>query len=376
MHREIVDFNTRLVRISTNRYDLLEYITQINELNRSNSNYITDLDFMKELLSFIEQDACCIPHTLLVKYGILSDNKNNSFNTKRLLEQYNFIIDEDFRLLNVEESNSGGRTHATNYLLHPIAFKLCLMRAKNTTLYSKYYLLLEKSIKYYHDYQLMYKDYLLNQKDDKIDNLSKEIDEIKQLSLDQSKVMLDQTNQIQELLGYAKDTKDDISTLLDFSLEQAEQSELHNLEIKKVVNDRINGPITSSNVEQLILFKVDNAYYVVRGTLSYIKAKFRSLTGITYSDRKKSSSNTNYIYVETFENVPNARHLYRALSKFITITVKGNSFTTDDSEPNIIKAIQNVFDKRLTITIEQEELLVAKRNATKKVKSVNIKTKK
>jgi hypothetical protein len=300
---EIVDFNTSLVR--SGKYDILEYVKHINELNRSNSNYITDLEFMEELLNFVEQDTCCIPHTLLVKYGIISDNKDTSHITKRLLEQYNFIIDEDFKLDNVVEFKRGGRSHTNNYFLHPRTFKLCLMRAKNTTLYSKYYLLLEESIKYYHDYQLMYKDYIISMKDDKIDNLEKKIDDQSKVMSDQNIKMDFQSKKIDELLEYAKDTKDEISTLLGFSLEQAENSELHSMEIKKVVNERINGPSYIGDVEQLLLFQVDSKYYVVRGTSSYIKAKFRLLTGITYSGRKNITSNTKYIYLKTFENIPN-----------------------------------------------------------------------
>jgi hypothetical protein len=46
---------------------------------------------------------------MLQKYNILT-LKNGSTDIKRLLEQNNFIIDEDFKLRNVAEFNSvGGR---------------------------------------------------------------------------------------------------------------------------------------------------------------------------------------------------------------------------------------------------------------------------
>ena len=54
------------------------------------------------------------------------------------------------------------------YYLHPDAFKICLMRSKNTKIYAKYYLLLEKCIKYFNDYQLeLNKKYIIKLKNKK-----------------------------------------------------------------------------------------------------------------------------------------------------------------------------------------------------------------
>ena len=42
-----------------------------------------------------------------------------------------------------------------NYLLHPDAFKKCLIRSLKTDKYADYYILLEKCIKCYNEYQLI-----------------------------------------------------------------------------------------------------------------------------------------------------------------------------------------------------------------------------
>ena len=91
---------------------------------------------------------------MLQKYGIISLNKGTT-DIKRLLEQNDFIENDDFKLRNVAEFNSkGGRGNKNEYYLHPRAFKICLMRSLKTKKYAKYYLLLEECIKYYNDYQI------------------------------------------------------------------------------------------------------------------------------------------------------------------------------------------------------------------------------
>jgi hypothetical protein len=129
-HQAITDLNDTLARTHSN-YDIIEYIKRINRLHEEP----IDLSFIEELLSFVERDECCIPHTLLVKYGVLSGNNTNkiSTNTIRLLEQYDLTEGEDFKRLNVEALGNNKKTyHKKNYMLHPNAFRLCLIRSGNT----------------------------------------------------------------------------------------------------------------------------------------------------------------------------------------------------------------------------------------------------
>jgi hypothetical protein len=386
--QQIKEFNDRLVR-QDSRYDLLEYVKQINSL----SNEPIDLSFMEELLSFIEQDTCCIPHSLLVKYGVISDNKDASYITKRLLEQYEFKDQIDFKLDNVVElGNNGKHYNKINYFLHPRIFRFCLMRAKNTKLYAKYYLLLEDSIKYYHDYQLMYKDYILSMKDDKIDNLEKKIDKISKENAEQTKVMNEQSKEIKELLGYTTSIKTDINNLIDLTVEQIEESELAKVETQVASKDRINKPASSCNIECMAIIKNTSKelpFKMIRGTYTYVKLTIGRLTGTKFArvvrgDEWSITENGSgpYEFIKAYSNVPNARHLFRAfkISKNTnnsnTIkSVVGINFSSDLSDFELLDQIQYIFDNRLTIEVEERDRLLASKSANKKIREVKSKIK-
>jgi hypothetical protein len=59
------------------------------------------------------------------------------------------------------------------YMLTPYAFKLCLIRSKNTKIYANYYLLLEKVFKYFNDYKIKYNKIMLSIKDEELHKLTK-----------------------------------------------------------------------------------------------------------------------------------------------------------------------------------------------------------
>ena len=348
-------FNQQLVLSCESKYDILDYVKKVNKLS---NNPIEDLSFMEELMDYIQYDECVVPHMLLVKYGVISgENSNNISNdVKRLLKQYRFELDTDFKHRNVAVLESNGKTyHKKEYMLHPDTFKLCLSRAKNTNVYAKYYLLLEKSIKYYHEYQLMYKDKLLSMKDDKIDEQSRKIDE--------------QSRKIDELLSHTKDVKHDLACMVDLALEQVEENELHKIKLEKAVPDRINNPIDLNSVEHLVLFNIgQDKYYVIRGTSAYIKTKFKRLTNVTYSNKDSTTSNTEYVYVKTYNDVPNSRHLYRILKEHYNIAHGNmNSFTSNVPVNDLTEIIQEVFDKRLTVDIGSREKTKVKTIAKSKV---------
>ena len=92
------------------------------------------------------------------------------------------IEDIDYRLLDVQQPvPQGGYSTkkvyrrgapATSWMLTPEAFKKCLMRAQrrpkqkvDPKVYSRYYLLLERTYKLYTDYQLKQQSHQLEQKD-------------------------------------------------------------------------------------------------------------------------------------------------------------------------------------------------------------------
>jgi len=85
-----------------------------------------------------------------IEYGI-SNLKGGTSDIKKLLEQNEFMENEDYLLRKVSEQLSSGTKYKNEYYLHPRAFKICLMRSLKTKKYAKYYLLLEECIKYYND---------------------------------------------------------------------------------------------------------------------------------------------------------------------------------------------------------------------------------
>ena len=162
--------------------------TDIKRLLEQN-NFIENEDYLirnvaDQLLSGTKyKNECCIHHNMLQKYGI-SNLKGTTNDIKKLLEQNDFIENEDFNLRNVSQVRENRGTVIKNeYYLHPRAFKICLMRSLKTKKYAKYYLLLEECIKYFNDYQIelnkkyiiklkskiVKKDTQLIIKDDKID---------------------------------------------------------------------------------------------------------------------------------------------------------------------------------------------------------------
>ena len=109
---------------------------------------------------------------MLVKYGVLL-LKSGTTDIKNLIKQYEFI-DKDYLVRKVSEKLKSGTKYKNEYYFHPDAFKLCLMRSLNTKKYSKYYILLEKSIKYYNDYQILLKEKYNIELKNKIKTIEKE----------------------------------------------------------------------------------------------------------------------------------------------------------------------------------------------------------
>ena len=85
--------------------------------------------------------------------------------------QYELIENIDYIIEHKSYASSSGCTHKINYYLHPGAFEICLMRAKNTKKYTKYYLLLSQCIRHYNNYQNKLKENFIIELKIKINNL-------------------------------------------------------------------------------------------------------------------------------------------------------------------------------------------------------------
>ena len=162
----IEEYNNYLAEKKFN-IDIIEYIKEINKLGE----YNIDISFFDEFIKLVDENTCCIHPSMLQQYGIPK------------LSEHNFIDNKKYQLGKFDESplTRGPYRHA--FYIHPNIFKICLIHSQTTQVYIRYYILLEKSIKYYKDYQkkitvkyVIESNNEIVQKDNIIDKLQEQID--------------------------------------------------------------------------------------------------------------------------------------------------------------------------------------------------------
>ena len=279
--KNINEYNNYLADKLT-KYTIDEYFKQIiKHFNKS-----IDITFMDYFLTLIErEDEFCVKHDKLIEYGVISERKDNS-HIKRCIDSYEFVENIDYVVLTPQrwgvkrEGRGGSNGNAKQYEMKPHAFKMCLMRSKNTKAYAKYYMELEKCFYYYNKYQIKYQKVLLSGKDTKIDDLNKKVDDVLQENKKQSE-------EIKELLKYAKNTKvsldeanenidelhDKVDDLTD-KVEEVREEFRENLE-------HLNPPLDDQN--KLHVFKLLqtknklNELKIVKGKKPYVLRKCRQI---------------------------------------------------------------------------------------------------
>ncbi len=215
-----VEFNTYL-SINLSNMSLKDYFNKYHLQFNKGANTV-DISFMDYFLYLCEhKDEFVVEHEKLKEYGVITTS-NDSNKIKRALEQFNLLENEDFTLLDnvVEQSElSRGVKYCKQYTLTPKAFKLCLIRAKNSRKYANYYLLLEEVINSYYEYQkLCDKNLILSvtkenkSLHDKVDNQSKQINELLKYARDTGETLHETKEQSEEL----KDSIDNLNdTMMD-----------------------------------------------------------------------------------------------------------------------------------------------------------------
>ena len=164
----IEEYNNYLAEKKDN-VDIIEYIKEINKLE-----YNIDISFIDEFIKLVDENICCIHPLMLQKYGISKPS------------QHNFINNKDYQLDKFDESPPSRGPYRHEFYIHPNIFKICLIRSQTTQVYVRYYILLEKSIKYYKEYRKKLSDKYVSelenkilQKDNIIDKLQEQIDLLK-----------------------------------------------------------------------------------------------------------------------------------------------------------------------------------------------------
>ena len=151
------------------KLSLLDFFKNIHQ--KFYSDY--DISFMEYFLELTTQEGeFVVHHEKLIEYGVVTSNRSS--NMKQKLDALELIENEDYSLLlDIQQQWEGARgtKHTKVYKLTPEAFKTCLMRARkypkqkiDPKVYSRYYLLLEKTYKLYTDYEKQLLSIQLEQK--------------------------------------------------------------------------------------------------------------------------------------------------------------------------------------------------------------------
>lgn len=355
----VEEYNDYLIKNKT-IISILDYVQDLNDIK-----FNIDISFIDELLELIIKDECCIHHNMLVKYGILSLNKGTSV-IKRMIEQYEFVIDQEYRLYNVVESApNGGCTHKNEYYFHPDAFKLCLMRSLNTKKYARYYILLEKCIKYYNDYQILLnktynielkdknmelnkkikiKDNNIKIKDKKINNLEEKINNMLKSNDKMMKKMDDQTKQINNQTKQIKKQNkkmDKQSDKMDKQSEQLTELQVTVNKISNKLNNCAHMPTDNELSDRFVVMKSTDDYYVIR-------AQERNIYNAIKRQEEKGYIKMNDL-IES-ESIPNSIYLWNTIKdeliKEKKIKTNRNSFTLEMFEDDFVKIVKTIFDQR------------------------------
>jgi len=352
LSKTVEEYNTYLVdSASQQQINIIDYVKEVNKIK-----YNIDISFIDEFIELVSKDECCIHHNMLQKYGI-SNMKGGTRDVKIILEQNNFIENEDYLLRNVPEQLSSGTKYKNEYYLSPEAFKICLMRSKNTKIYAKYYLLLEKCVKYYNDYQIeLNKKYIIklknkiDKKDNKICSLEEKMNKILEDNreiIERSKKMESQLNETLDKLDITNDKLDDATEELEDVNERLDTTDKNLIKVAKkldiAVEDRVMKTKRLSTLEYFIIMKNSNTeykYYIIRGQKRYINKKMEQLEG--------------YTEIKKLEQVPNASTLWNYIKEELkdNIDCCGNKLNLINiNQLDFLRNIDEIYNKRKNVIL-------------------------
>ena len=313
------EYNTYLVNNDID-INIINYVKEVNNLI-----YNIDISFIDKFLDLVEKDEICIPHELLIEYGVIT-TENKSSHVLRVLNQFDPIENEDYQLTNVGQFRTqGGTGIKKEYTLHPRLFKLCLMRSKNTLKYSKYYLLLEECIKYYNDYKDKMKQTEINRLINKLDITNNKLDKSHE---DNEKLHEDNLIIIEQL----KASNENLVTLQDeFDI------------VHEKLDDRVPNAKQKKISERFVILKHDteNKYYIITRKERTIKLSIDRLNDNGY-----------HKIIIQYECCPNARLLLNEMKdnmkEYYKFSDKGNcrEFKLLKTEEEYIIKLTELYNSR------------------------------
>ena len=285
------EFNSRLVS-SLVRLDFEEYFKEAHVKCFPS----IDMSFMDYFLTLAgNPETFVVNQEKLVEYGVIT-NIDSTSSIKRCLQKFEFLKENVDYLLDhiTQQDRKHGGSNKKVYLLTQDAFKLCLMRSKNSLKYAQYYLLLEKVTSMHYKYNSAYKNKLLATKDDKIDTLKNKVDEqTKKINdllsrtdhiIGQNDDLKDQNKDLKEEVLTIKDQNEDLKSNVDELLETNDKLEVKVDAIRDVLYDALedrNQKAEDPNEQhQFALLKKNgssNEYKVIRRQSHTMKYKIAEM---------------------------------------------------------------------------------------------------
>jgi hypothetical protein len=221
--------------------------------------------------------------------------------------------------------------------------------------------------------------------------LSKKVDDQTEMIKDQTEMIKDQTIRINKLIGTSEDIKSDLDLLVNITTETIERDEMSQMTTCVASKDRINVPTNKCNIESNAIIRNNEPdakfkYKSIRGVYSYVKLTIGKHTGTKFTrlgkDNKEpwlisvvgNPNEFNYTFIKAYADVPNARHLFRA-SRELIFETSGVNFNFNNSEPELIQHIQDIFDNRLVVPLLPVHKSEAVRKSSTRVREAKSKTK-
>ncbi len=303
-----VEFNAYLCNTNSEQKTINQYFHLYHSIFTPNLD-ITFMNRFTELLEYEENDykdddrKFCISADELVTYDILTNSKN----IDRTVERSGLILNVDYKILTappggVKRTQQGGANgNKKIYKLTPSAFKEVLINAYRTNIYRQYYLLLEKIMNAYNKYQIMYKDMLLSGKDTKIDEQSKKIDDL----LDENKK---QSAKIDELLKFARETKDQNDELKDTVDDIKDTVDDIKYAFEDTANRSVPDPSDVNDRHEFILLQNNqdiNRFVFLRGMKKFNESKIPTKYKNFKVIRREYNANPIQLYKQFKETIKN-----------------------------------------------------------------------
>jgi len=317
----IEDYNQWLVESQT-LLAIKEYIMNVRNMFYKN----VDISFMDEFMDLCTRtDFCINANEMFPKYGVVSRGKTDDI--KKCIERNDLIVGTDYNLRQVAQVRLNRGNVMTNiYILTPLAFKMCLIRSRNTRTYARYYLLLEQCVHYHNMYQLQ-----LSKENNII--LEKKCEEYEDVIADNKRLMnslekssAEQSAQISMILNHLRISED-----------EKKEADAH---IQEIAPDRVIRPEEQEKCGSFVLMKLQqNKFRAIRCQKRAVKTCIKRV-------EKKFPGATVWMRIDYHPNPVKFWNVIKNRVDFVSVH-RNNLVLMNATEDDLREAIQELEHERL-----------------------------